>query len=226
MKNRRNYYRILQVQPDAPVEVIRSSYRTLMQTLKAHPDLGGDTELAAVINDAYATLSDPTKRKAYDEKIKSEYGIDALSGFPNNGAAIPVLCPFCGHPTAQHVTQHELPHCARCNCPLSPPQNMQNSTRKMHRIVLDAPIMVQSQYYRHAIMAGLRDWSPSGLAIITEHPCLKGQILSFGCAYFNAVGEVKYCRPIATHPTTYQIGAQFLTLSLPLDRGNFIDKSI
>lgn len=35
MMNRRNYYRILQVQPDAPPEIIRASYRTLMKELKA-----------------------------------------------------------------------------------------------------------------------------------------------------------------------------------------------
>ena len=30
MQNRRNYYRILHVQQDAPVEIIKTSYRTLM----------------------------------------------------------------------------------------------------------------------------------------------------------------------------------------------------
>jgi DnaJ-class molecular chaperone len=50
--NRRNYYRILHVQPDAPTEVIKSSYRTLMQRLKMHPDLGGDHSEAALINEA------------------------------------------------------------------------------------------------------------------------------------------------------------------------------
>ena len=34
----RDYYRILHVQPDAPVEVIRSSYRTLMQRMRAERD--------------------------------------------------------------------------------------------------------------------------------------------------------------------------------------------
>ena len=42
MQNRRNYYRLLQVQPDAAPEVIKASYRTLMQKLRLHPDLGGD----------------------------------------------------------------------------------------------------------------------------------------------------------------------------------------
>ena len=46
-EERRNLYRILHVQPEAPPEVIRASYRTLMSTLRAHPDLGGDPAAAA-----------------------------------------------------------------------------------------------------------------------------------------------------------------------------------
>ena len=42
MQNRRNLYRILHVQPEAPLEIIKASYRSLMTKLKLHPDLGGD----------------------------------------------------------------------------------------------------------------------------------------------------------------------------------------
>jgi hypothetical protein len=45
-----DYYAILHVDPAAPAEVIRASYRTLMQQLRAHPDLGGDHEAAARIS--------------------------------------------------------------------------------------------------------------------------------------------------------------------------------
>jgi DnaJ-class molecular chaperone len=38
---KRNYYEILHVSRDAPAEIIRGSYRTLMQKLGHHPDLGG-----------------------------------------------------------------------------------------------------------------------------------------------------------------------------------------
>ena len=69
MKNRRNYYRILQVQPDAPREVIRASYRTLMLELKQHPDLGGSTLDASILNEAYQTLKDPNRRAAYDREL-------------------------------------------------------------------------------------------------------------------------------------------------------------
>ena len=68
MKNRRNYYRILKVQPDAPVEIIRASYRTLMRELKLHPDLGGSTYDASLLNEAYETLSNSARRAAYDEQ--------------------------------------------------------------------------------------------------------------------------------------------------------------
>ena len=72
MKNKRNYYRILHVQPDAPVELIKMSYRTIMQKLKKHPDLGGDEWDASVINEAYAVLSDVKLRAAYDARLLRE----------------------------------------------------------------------------------------------------------------------------------------------------------
>jgi hypothetical protein len=67
MNNRRNFYRILHVQPEAPLEIIKASYRSLMTKLKMHPDLGGDHETAVLINQAYVVLSDPKKRRQYDE---------------------------------------------------------------------------------------------------------------------------------------------------------------
>lgn len=69
MKNKRNYYRILYVQPDAPSEVISASYRTLMQKLKQHPDLGGENWNASVINEAYRVLAHTEKRRAYDRVL-------------------------------------------------------------------------------------------------------------------------------------------------------------
>ena len=72
VKNKRNYYRILYVQPDAPTEVIRASYRTLMQKLKKHPDLGGEHWNASVINEAHKVLIDSAKRRVYDRVLFGE----------------------------------------------------------------------------------------------------------------------------------------------------------
>lgn len=79
MTNRRNHYRVLHVQPDAPFDVIRASYRTLLQTLKLHPDLGGDHWTAAHVNAAYHVLSDTLKRAQYDRELLATYHIATLS---------------------------------------------------------------------------------------------------------------------------------------------------
>ena len=79
MNNRRNYYRILNVQPDASMEVIRANYRALLQKLKLHPDLGGDSGAASGINQAYQVLRNPEKRAAYDNQLLQEYSIKTLS---------------------------------------------------------------------------------------------------------------------------------------------------
>ncbi|MEK7791727.1 MAG: DnaJ domain-containing protein [Pseudomonadota bacterium] len=79
MDNRRNFYRILRVQPDATHDVIQQSYRSLMQKLRLHPDLGGDNHDASIINQAYATLRNPKMRAAYDAELLSRYNIKILS---------------------------------------------------------------------------------------------------------------------------------------------------
>jgi curved DNA-binding protein CbpA len=79
VNNRRNHYRVLYVQPDAPFEVIRANYRTLMQKLKLHPDLGGEHWNAIFVNEAYETLADPIKRHAYDLELLKRYDIGTVS---------------------------------------------------------------------------------------------------------------------------------------------------
>jgi curved DNA-binding protein CbpA len=79
MANRRNFYRLLQVQPDAPFEVIKNSYRTLLQKLRMHPDLGGEDGSARDLNKAYAILRSASRRAAYDKYLLGRYGLEVLS---------------------------------------------------------------------------------------------------------------------------------------------------
>ncbi|MFH0798878.1 MAG: DnaJ domain-containing protein [Pseudomonadota bacterium] len=65
----RTYYDILKVSSDAETELIESAWRTLLSTLKKHPDLGGLPEEAALINQAHDVLLDPIKRKRYDASL-------------------------------------------------------------------------------------------------------------------------------------------------------------
>jgi tetratricopeptide (TPR) repeat protein len=65
----RTHYEVLQIDPRASQEVIQGAYRALLKNAKVHPDLGGTSEQAAAINEAYSVLSHPQKRAAYDRDL-------------------------------------------------------------------------------------------------------------------------------------------------------------
>ena len=79
MIERRNFYRILHVQPDAPMTVIKESYRVLLQKLKINPDLAGPDLNESLLAIAYNTLRDPLKRAAYDLDLLKRHHIKTLS---------------------------------------------------------------------------------------------------------------------------------------------------
>lgn len=79
MIERRNFYRILHVQPDASMAVIRENYRVLMQKLKIHPELSDSNWNESLLDIAYDTLLDPYKRAAYDHELLLRYHIRTLS---------------------------------------------------------------------------------------------------------------------------------------------------
>jgi curved DNA-binding protein len=64
----KDYYQALGVARDAPVEEIKKAYRKLAR--KYHPDVSKEPDADArmkEVNEAYAVLSDPEKRAAYDQ---------------------------------------------------------------------------------------------------------------------------------------------------------------
>ena len=71
MKRETTLYEALEVSPRASASVIKAAYRCLAQ--RNHPDKNpGDSaagDKLAQINHAYWVLSDPDKRRAYDQTI-------------------------------------------------------------------------------------------------------------------------------------------------------------
>jgi len=67
-----SFYTELQVSKDASTADIKKAYRKL--AIKHHPDKGGDPEKFKSISRAYEVLSDPEKRRVYDEA--GEEGLD------------------------------------------------------------------------------------------------------------------------------------------------------
>jgi len=65
-----NPYQQLNIDPTATDSEIKTAYRKLAQ--KNHPDKGGDQEEFQAIQEAYEILSDPDRRKRYDETGETE----------------------------------------------------------------------------------------------------------------------------------------------------------
>lgn len=79
-----NFYEILHVSQDAPVEIIKLAYKGLAQ--KYHPDRydGSDAEDKMVkIREAYETLVDPIKREKYDRLLADELRKSNVSSTSN-----------------------------------------------------------------------------------------------------------------------------------------------
>lgn len=79
MANKRDYYEVLGVAKTATDDELKKAYRKLAK--KYHPDANLDNKEAAEekfkeVNEAYETLSDPQKRKMYDQ-----FGFDGAQGF-------------------------------------------------------------------------------------------------------------------------------------------------
>ena len=65
-----NYYKVLQVDPEAETEVIEATYRRL--ALKYHPDVNKSPdaeEKMKLFNEARGILTNPQKRRMYNQKF-------------------------------------------------------------------------------------------------------------------------------------------------------------
>lgn len=77
-----DYYRILQVDPDAHPEVIRAAFRALLRAVGKHPDRGGATAETQAIIEAWEVLRDPDRRRAYDQWRRAHSAAPAPAALP------------------------------------------------------------------------------------------------------------------------------------------------
>jgi len=231
MKKRRTYYQILFVHADAPQEIIKSSYRTLMQQLNAHPDRGGDSDEAALINRAYAVLTDAVKRKAYDLKLREQIATVATDGKESRAEAplpkVGVSCPFC---SSRHPHKKSIPAdatCATCECPLSlaGPEHIDTAgLRKTWRIDKRSKLLFYVRWPQAQPNTGFTsDISPRGMMFETASELQAGSILKIDCSRFSAIAHVVNCRDAGKFlQPNWKIGVQFVTLRFKSSRGTFV----
>ena len=240
--NQRNYYRLLHVQHDAPVEVIKASYRTIMQKLKQHPDLGGDGENASLLNEAFAVLSSPEKRARYDRKRfkfrapgnGQYYRPRTTSGKQTTAAQYgvkdPCYCPFCRASIPEHKIQGgAFSDCLVCDSPLTPvKKNRQASSGK--RALKRTPVrglvyFLTSWPQLRENIGEIQNLSPMGLKFFNSARIPLNSMIKIDSHGLKAVGRVVSCFRSADRQTSgYYIGVEFITLSYRAAHGVFVSE--
>lgn len=237
----RDYYDVLHVSRDAPVEIIRGSYRTLMQRLKNHPDLGGDPTTAALINEAYAVLGNAERRAEYDARLivmeQIAHGAPAEfaghrepTGSPR--ALDPLReCVFCETPHEHREVIEEELDCDACGSPLSAAKDHRIESvgqRAVERIGKKHRITFYTHWpQRRGFRGHTDDISLHGLRFATRRDLVEGQRIKIVSNIVEAVAHVTHCtherRGWVTHCVA---GVSFITLRFVRSVGGFVSDHV
>jgi curved DNA-binding protein CbpA len=230
MKNRRNYYRLLNVQPDAPAEVIRSSYRTMMQRMRMHPDLGGDDERAALLNEAYETLINPASRAQYDAtrgaSPRRSAGAESGRAQASRVTTLPVSCDqdciFCSHPHSYDLRISADAHCDNCQSPLAlarPAQIEDSDRRAILRMSRQLPLSFYTHWPQEPTFAVSSDISLNGMKFHSSASLIENQLIKLDSRILKAVGRVTHSRQEGGECA---VGVEFVKLRFTQSRGSFV----
>ena len=238
--NRRNYYRILHIQQDAPVEIIKASYRTCMQKLRAHPDLGGDHWNAALLNEALTVLSNPEKRRKYDKELsenqtfrrnaadsytetKTSTADEAEKKTTTSPTSTPAACSFCASPT-----NPKIPECLRCRSPLNSPVTStitKTGNRAFERLNHQCPVEIYVVWPQAIPYLGrMHNLTPAGVMITLDYQLVTNQVIKLCSDLLDAVARVVSCK-FDMKLKNYVLGLEFITLHMNRPKGTFISES-
>lgn len=205
MGSRPDYYALLHVSHDAPIEIIRSSYRTLMKTLGAHPDLGGSESDARALNEAWGILSDPGERARYDAERALHDARERVEAGPTASAAPKP------EPTAPPPPEPE---------PASDDDSSdRRSTTRLKRE--DRIRWVSADGREHA--GTVEDLSPRGLSFVTRLGLDRGEEIDVRSDAFFGRAVVRNVREL--HDGTHLIGVEFERIQFHHNRGTFLSRS-
>ncbi len=230
-----DYYQILHVHQQANREIIKASYRTLMQKLKFHPDLGGDATEAALINEAYAVLSNPALRAKYDAACKKTPPITKSKATTYSSlhvtfsdTELPIKqCPFCHHTQTPVVSKgyNSNEHCSLCGSPISFRAAPESTTSKRDSIRINLQDDISLTPHKQSdkkYTVQIEDMSAIGISILSPHLLTPGDRVQLSNQSLSGVAEVVHCNK-STRP--HRCGLKFLTVKHNKARGNFISAS-
>ncbi len=225
IRNRRNLYRLLHVQPDAAPEVVKAAYRALIAL--HHPDKGGDHATASLINDAYAVVGDAVRRAEYDAQRaarNSRAGVRGHSATRADASPSPTPapgCPMCELPIpAQRAANAR---CTRCQAPLSPATHASgqkpNERRSMPRVSKADWALLHADWRAAGIDVRMRDLSLDGISVYSGAAVALHQRVRLVGAAFDVVAEIVSCRRVND---VYTLHGQLITAQFAARAGGFV----
>ncbi len=242
---------MLHVQFDAPSVVIKASYRTIMQKLQMHPDLGGDEEYAKLLNHALSVLLDADKRAVYDASLHPIHGDTVASGLAQNNSAKGAaasneeapdssvgktrsgVCLFCNSPYSAgldlYTPWQQAEECNTCSAPLNMVPDCElvegGELRRLLRMDYISAIQIKVSHTEQSFMqAQLSDFSVQGVRLLSPVKLRLNQYVLLKSDYLNAVAEVRSCQLL--DDSSWATGLQFCTLRLNLPSGELFSASI
>lgn len=239
----RDYYEVLHVSRDAPLEIIRGSYRMLMQRLKNHPDLGGNPAVAARINEAYTVLKNAERRAAYDAQLDLMGQI--AQGFPEDQAdeqpeaqdePARILdpmreCVFCETPHDRGSIVEDDSGCRTCGSPLATAKDHHVESvgkRAIERIGKKKKITFYTHWpQRRGFKGHTEDISLNGLRFSTKCDLNTGQRIKIVSDVVEAVGHVTHCIHERRGWTMHCVaGVSFITLRFVRSVGSLLSERV
>ena len=225
MRCRPNYYRLLHVQPDAPIEVIRASFHTLMRELRQHPDLGGSNSGAALLNEAYTIVGNPILRATYDrEQSVRSLNKECSANIEHGRGLAAISCPFCRKPQAR--TSYAFALCPICASPLQPDNEADSDRecrRAMARIRRNDMVHYRSRSSHDVQAARMVDLSPGGMRLLCHEELVVGAVLKIRGPDLNASASVtNHHGEVVDGQKLHSVGISFLAIEFNNPSGSFL----
>lgn len=228
-----NYYKVLGVSRSADTGVIRNTYRRLMQHAGNHPDLGGDTRKAAMINKAYAVLCDPELRSEHDSRLDVlDLVATGVRLMPGPGIPDPAGdCLFCGQSHGLSEHNREDVSCETCGSALQAVEDVRmepKDQRSVQRLGRSIDVTLYTHWrQKKGFAANTEDISPLGVRLITHCGLQTGQHVRLVSSLFDAVGEISHCAPgrLGWREVTIA-GVIFRTLRFSNQNGVFVSRQV
>ncbi|WP_295623524.1 molecular chaperone DnaJ [uncultured Nitrosomonas sp.] len=230
--NQRNYYRILQVQPDAPITTIKASYQILKKD---------SFQDKALLDEAYRILSDPAARMQYDALLMSNL-LRAAKETANKKTNLPSLIPeldaaeysvkpyramityycfFCKTPYVPQTGFYQSENCLECASPLLllNHKNMESTRRTMMRTPVRGELVFYLFWPGRPVQGIFQDLSPAGMRFLTDVILDFNDVIKIDAPNFQAVAEVTHKRH-ESHGVS--VGTRFITVKFDQQHGNFV----